>query len=272
MLLGLAALASGIDDFESYYGPDIETVWMDADGGGPSTSQAILLTSGAAQGAQAMEWDYHVAGGWSNPDDPANYDNIDNAMIGRAIDPLDWQAGGELHLMVRPYDADLGLTNWYLLQYHGDQGIGQSWIPTAKWIDSTGMWWQPHEIPAIIAPTGWVYTSQPWYAYFYDTTPVIYAGNWGEVVIKDNMGVPWFQNDLTLWDAMTQLNIGVWTGWNDTTGASGNYKIGTDGATIWPLGPITGRMDVDNIYYVLPEPATVALLGLGGLALIRRKK
>jgi hypothetical protein len=274
-LLSFASVASAltvIDDFESYFGPDIAGVWTDVDGN-PSTNSAILLTSGAPQGMQAMEWDYHVAGGWSEPDNPASTAVFDNAQLGRDIPSLDFAVGGEFHLMVQAYNNDLTKTNWYLLQYSGDAaGAGQTWIPTATWTDSTGPWWNPHPLPAIIAQDGWTYVRQPWYGTDYTGVKVIHPSDgWQEIVIKDNMSVPWGTSLLSNYDAMIHFNVAVWTGWTDNSGASGAFKVGTDGATVWPLGPITGRLDVDNIYYI-PEPATVALLGLGGLALIRRKK
>ncbi len=247
-----------IDDFESYWGtPPLQAVWTDTDGN-PSTNTAILLTSGSnpPEGKQAMEWDYHVAGGWLQPGNATDTSTADHAMIGRTFAPLDFQAGGGFELYIRPYLQDLDKTNWYLLEYGGD-GYGQTLIPTYKYNPS---WWPDPYFPAIIAPPGW--TPPPYLAYL----PVIYAGQWGKVVIKENMYVPWGQA-LVDFDAMTSIGISVLSGWTDTSAAP--KFSGTD--TLYPAGSITGRMDVDAIYYV-PEPATIALLGLGGWVIIRKKK
>ncbi len=267
IVLALVGAAPAIDDFESYWGtPPLQAVWTDVDGGSPSTSTAILLTSGSnpPEGKQAMEWDYHVAGGWINPGNPTNFDTADHAMIGRTFPALDWMAGATLELYIRPYLQDLDKTDFYLLEYGGD-GYAQTWIPTYKQINP---WWAPHNYPAIIAPPGW---SPPiGSAGVTPFTKIIYAGQWGKVVITDDMYVGWGQS-LVSFDAMTSIGIGVWSGWVDTSGPPPLPKFsGTD--TLYPPGSISGRMDVDAISYGVPEPATIALLGLGGWVIARKRK
>jgi hypothetical protein len=257
--VSVAPAATMIDDFESYWGtPPLQAVWTDKDAPA-STDTAILLTSGVCEGDKAMEWDYHQGGGWVNPGNPTDYEKADHAMIGRTIAAYDFKAGDRIELCIRPYLQDLDKVSEYLLEYSGD-GYGQTWIPGYKQINP---WWAPHNYPAIIAPVGW--TAPAGSAGVTEDTVYINPGQWGKIVITDDMYVGWGQS-LVAFNAMTGIGVAVFGNVTDTTAAP--KFSGTD--TLYPPGSLTGRLDVDCFYFV-PEPATIALLGLGGLALLRKK-
>ena len=70
--------------------------------------------------------------------------------------------------------------------------------------------------------------------------------------------------------ATPSVTVGqVSVGWYSRTGA--NYWVGKiDDFTIYTGVLTSGEMD--TLYERIPEPATIALLGLGGLVLLRRKR
>jgi hypothetical protein len=81
-----------------------------------------------------------------------------------------------------------------------------------------------------------------------------------EVYYDDSAGVAGMRLDGGAWDTST-WNIGADTG--------ATVKIGTPGTTKFPYS-YNGYID-DMKIYDIPEPATIALLGLGGLLLRRRR-
>jgi len=271
--LSIASFAYGeiiIDDFEEppYWGtPALQMVWAD-EGSGPSSATPTLIFGDAGQGLQAMDVDYQVAGGWQNPGDPTNYATWNYTGVGRTFDaPIDFQAGGQIKMQIRVepgWDADLMKTNYFLIEWTGDQW-GQTWIPGPAGISP---FWSPYyEYPAVICPDGWNPPSNP--GITPNTVLIHPSDGWVEITIHDDQWVPWGAS-LVSFDALNDMHLQLWSGWTDTSGASGGYKL--DGTTtVWPAGPITGSVDVDNIRYI-PEPATIALLGLGGLTLIRKTR
>lgn len=61
---------------------------------------------------------------------------------------------------------------------------------------------------------------------------------------------------------------------NDPLVGSGDFTIFIDNVNITPglAAPITGRIFVNNFSQPLPEPASLGLLGLGALSLLRRRR
>jgi len=263
-LLSFASVASAeipIDDFEAYWGqPALDMVWTQ----GQANAQPLLMTAGAGQGYQAMDIDWQVPGGWAQPGNPTNYDVLNFSSVGRNFTPFDFQAGGSIKMLVQVEGGwDIMKTNYFLIEYTGDQWA-QTWTAGPAVIMP---WWAPHQYPLVVCPDGW---NPPAGSAGVDADTVILhpADGWKEITIHDIDFVPWGAS-LVSFNAMADIHLQLWSGWNDTSGASGNYKL--DGTkTVWPAGPLTGSIDVDYIRYV-PEPATIALLGLGGLALLRKR-
>jgi hypothetical protein len=252
-----------IDDFEAYWGQPAIAWTEDI-----PVATPILMTAGAGQGNQAMDVDYAVPGGWANPGDPTNYDTLNHSSVMRTFDPIDFQAGGEIRMQIRVepgWDADLMKTNYFLIEWTGDQWA-QTLIPGPAGISP--FWWPTQEYPAVIGPDGWNPPDCP--GITVDTKIIHPSDGWVEIVITDDMWVPWGAS-LASFDAMSNIGLQLWSGWTDTTGASGTYKVDSTGGTHWPTGPLNGSIDFDYIYYI-PEPMTIALLGLGGLAVLRKRR
>jgi hypothetical protein len=261
--VSFVSAAIPIDDFEAYWGqPDLDNTWtQDVAVGTP-----ILMQAGAGQGYQAMDIDWSVPGGWEVPGDLTDFAELDHSSVTRSIPALDFTAGNGLKMMVKVEAGwDIAKTNYFLIEYSGD-GYAQTWIAGPAVIMP---WWAPHNYPAVICPDGW--DPPPGSAGVTPDTVLIHpADGWKEVVITDDMYVGWGQ-PLVDFDAMTGIHLQLWSGWKDESGNSGTYKVDSTGGTHWPAGPLTGSLDVDNIRYDIPEPATIALLGLGGLALLRKR-
>jgi hypothetical protein len=264
-LLSFASVASAeipIDDFEAYWGqPALDMVWAQD----VANAQPLLMIGGAGQIDKAMDMDWQVPGGWANPGDPTDFGTLDHASVGRTIPSLDFQVGGSFKMMVQVEGGwNIAQTNYFLIEYSGDQ-YAQTWNAGPAVIMP---WWAPHQYPLVICPDGW---DPPAGSAGVDADTVILhpADGWKEITIHDVDYVGWGA-PLVNFDAMTGIHLQLWSGWSDQSGASGSYKIDSTGGTHWPAGPLSGSIDVDYIRYI-PEPATIALLGLGGLALLRKR-
>lgn len=261
-----------IDNFESYWGtPAMSPPWSDG-GPAPSVTAMSLLISGAPYGSQAGQMDWTVAGGWALPADPTNYDGYDHAQANVDFAPYDVGPNTELRMTINPDTIDM---MQYLIEYNGEY-YAQTWIPGSG--NYGVQFWMPADIcPGIMLATGEEFPdwgggeAAGWIA----KEPEINPGVWTDIAITATMVVPWSDvTTLEMFDALSTLAVSAWPIMTaDTSGASGPSKM--DGTVeVWPNGPASGSIGLDEIYFVetIPEPMTIALLGLGGLALIRRKR
>jgi len=256
-----------VDDFEAYFDtPDMLTVWTDNQ---PPMSSSTLMTSGGSPfdgGVQAMDTQYNVPGGWEFPDDPTNLNTLNHSGVVRNMGPFDFTAASEIRFDVKLEPGwDLSKANYYLIDWGGD-AWGQTWLACQGQLMP---WWSLHEYPAVFVNDDWVNPGN--ISGITSNTKIIRpSSGWTEVVIKGVHSVPWGTN-LVNFNALSVINLQLWGAWVDSSGASGGPKVDSTGGTHWPNGPLEGSFDFDNLRFI-PEPATIAMLGLGGFALIRRKK
>jgi hypothetical protein len=288
-LLGIASVASaaatGVDDFESYWGqPAIETAWVD-NSQPMNTAQPLLMTDTPAQGTAYMDFDWSISGGWANPTDPTDLGVQNQAALSyNASGPWDlasYGSGLELHITIDPgtMGSPSGI-DFYLLQFMQAGQAAQAWIPSVDWMAGTGPWWAPSdELMGYVGNSATTFVDPGWWpagkADWLNAQPAAISGQWTELVLRPD-GFIWYTwsgwaTGIADMNNVTDIQLYVFTTNRDNTGASGPYRLDSTGGTVWPLGPNAGTMSVDDIYLV-PEPATIALLGLGGLALLRRRR
>jgi hypothetical protein len=167
-------------------------------------------------------------------------------------EPREYQdVGGKL---VPVYDlAVSGVQNFYPAHVNGDFTTDESGDPIVWIVESvennTGFTWtdyhidigmdQPFSIIGVVAPLNWTYSvSGPSY-------PLPLPGN-------DYHGDGW----------VGTVNYDIGTGSSIPVGSSGNFGI---------VVSFSGDVAFCTAQVPTPEPATIALLALGGLALLRRQ-
>jgi len=274
-LLSIVSVASAgesiiIDDFESYFGTPAMVVpigpWGDTSDGICSSTQTLGgVPFAGAWGALQCDFD----GNWLFPWVPGNLETSEYASAGMSLDgSIDFKEGGELHMSLLINESEWANANYMIIELMGtgvpvwdeetqtwDDGTwSQSWIPTHNtfWNDLPQSW-----AGGLAASIGIDWSE-------YGITQ-IEDSVWTEIVITDEDNVPW-GNPITDHDSITSISIQFWNGGSDMT------KPRVEGTNVfYPKMSGTANIGVDNIYYV-PEPMTIGLLGIGGFALIRRKR
>jgi hypothetical protein len=276
-LLSIVSVASAqvtpIDDFESYWGtPAMVTPLGPWSTGGAGGSSGVMSLGGTPMAGAYMDWSWTIGAGWADPANPTNYDSVGgNSGTYMAIAPYDITPNTLIHMSLKvPAGMELPYGE-YLIEYNGDQW-SQTWIASWK---SGAQWWIPNTImPAICWDDAWGYDPYVPGNNDYSMLPRLSpGGDWLEIVINADMYVDWGA-PLADIDALTSIGVVAFSDQRpiDTSGASGDFKM--DGTNVvWPKGPHSSQLLIDNIWFEeVPEPMTIGLLGLGALALIRRKR
>ena len=251
-----------IDDFESYdINPQLQAVWGDTSN--PlSTAVATVRNTNVAEGARAMDAALNFNGGWLNPGDPLDLSTSDHAGIGRELDgSIDFESGGELRMSLLINDSEWVNANFMIIELTGlaGDGVTNTWsqvlIPT-------------EQVLHLIIPPPWGLLGAIPATIGFDLgdVPRLGDGVWTDIVINEDHHVFW-GDPHTAHDSLTGISIQFCGGGEDLTGIA--KMDGTD--VVYPKMSVTANVGVDNIYYV-PEPLTISFLGIGGLALIRRKR
>jgi hypothetical protein len=302
VVLSLVSVASAIviDDFESYANTaELRAAWVDASlnnqqqSTGVSYATPTLVTLG--DGSKAMLVTYVLQGGWDYPDAAAPWEEgyvkaeweatSDTARIAMTLaDSIniaaDYGENWQLKFSVKPigHINNLGDLNVYGIDE--SEAYGRSLIPCP--VDEHFQWWYPPEwCPAYMAEPGWVFPNNGGgtYGKYAGLDPLdvppggylsyIYSGEWGEIICDNTreLNYAWGNVEMSTLTGLIKIAFEV----NSDTNLGAEFLREAEGGDIYPIQGGTYAFIIDDIELV-PEPATIALLGLGGLALLRVRR
>jgi hypothetical protein len=217
---------------------------------------ALIMASASYGDTMVSDWEQSMDGWSINGGTPAyssdygvtsgsySLANWLNADTGGNNFSWNWYNGSMWNYYGEPPTGDLTKTGAYF-------AVDVTWV-ASEWYCSTGDAWAQVELLAVNSNPGWT----QWSAV--DTANPSYPGSWdpyawGEVHTRE---LRWYMSNYDIAGA-----AGAW--WMQFN-ISSNFD---GGDIVYP-----GAIYMDNARIIVPEPTTIAMLGLGALALIRRKK
>jgi hypothetical protein len=286
VVMNLVSVASAvvIDDFESYANTAaLQAAWVDVstnDQGQPGISTATPTLVTLDNGSKAMFLTAIIPGGWDYPDAAAPWE--------AGYDKAQWEATSERARIEFTLAVPINIaaqygTNWQLkfdlklvghVEDLGDLNVfgvdesgsfGRTLIPCGADITQNGLqWWYPADwVPDLLGPMPDL-TGTP-----YEGLSIINVGAWGQIICDDTreLNWNWGNAEMSSLTALVKIALEI----NSDTNLGEGFLREVEAGEKYPIQGGVYGFYIDNVELV-PEPATIALLGFGGLALLRVRR